>query len=169
MKKIISLITILLCFCSIDASAYIKYVTTNLNLRYGPSTKYSVIAVIPQGTPVTIDEDCDCKWVPVEYNGLIGYISTKYLSSCKPNQKYRSYTTSTPRSQSAYKYKAGRRVISHSSVRHYTNVDGYRVQSPTYYSGQPAGATALCRDGSYSFSRNRRGTCSHHGGVARWL
>lgn len=29
--------------------------------------------------------------------------------------------------------------------------------------------TAVCRDGSISLSRNRRGTYSHHGGVARWL
>ncbi len=33
----------------------------------------------------------------------------------------------------------------------------------------PAGATALCRDGTYSFSQTHSGTCSHHGGVASWL
>lgn len=33
----------------------------------------------------------------------------------------------------------------------------------------PAGASAICRDGTYSYSRSRRGTCSHHGGVAQWL
>jgi hypothetical protein len=33
----------------------------------------------------------------------------------------------------------------------------------------PPGATARCRDGSYSFSRHHSGTCSHHGGVAVWL
>ena len=33
----------------------------------------------------------------------------------------------------------------------------------------PAGATARCRDGTYSFSQHRSGTCSHHGGVAVWL
>jgi hypothetical protein len=33
----------------------------------------------------------------------------------------------------------------------------------------PAGATAQCSDGSYSFSQSRRGTCSHHGGVGTWL
>ncbi|MFE4697228.1 DUF3761 domain-containing protein [Streptomyces sp. NPDC056738] len=33
----------------------------------------------------------------------------------------------------------------------------------------PAGATALCDDGTYSYSAHRRGTCSHHGGVADWL
>ncbi|MFL6283566.1 MAG: surface-adhesin E family protein [Pyrinomonadaceae bacterium] len=32
----------------------------------------------------------------------------------------------------------------------------------------PAGATALCRDGTYSYSEHRQGTCSHHGGVAEW-
>jgi hypothetical protein len=29
--------------------------------------------------------------------------------------------------------------------------------------------TAVCRDGSYSYSAHRSGTCSSHGGVARWL
>jgi hypothetical protein len=33
----------------------------------------------------------------------------------------------------------------------------------------PPGATALCRDGTYSYSQHRSGTCSYHGGVARWL
>src|SRR5438477_1449372 len=33
----------------------------------------------------------------------------------------------------------------------------------------PTGATARCRDGTYSFSKHRSGTCSHHGGVAMWL
>jgi hypothetical protein len=33
----------------------------------------------------------------------------------------------------------------------------------------PPGATALCRDHTYSYSHHRRGTCSWHGGVARWL
>jgi hypothetical protein len=35
--------------------------------------------------------------------------------------------------------------------------------------GPPAGATALCNDGTYSYSQTRSGTCSHHGGVAVWL
>ncbi|ENY7771786.1 MULTISPECIES: DUF3761 domain-containing protein [Acinetobacter] len=34
---------------------------------------------------------------------------------------------------------------------------------------QPSNATAKCRDGTWSFSLNRRGTCSGHGGVANWL
>lgn len=51
----------------------------------------------------------------------------------------------------------------------YTNVDGNQVQRPIYSDSVPAGASAVCRDGTYSFSQNRRGTCSGHSGVAQWL
>src|ERR1700674_118402 len=51
----------------------------------------------------------------------------------------------------------------------YVNSKGQRVQRPENCSSPPQGATAQCRDGTYSFSRNRRGTCSHHGGVAKWF
>jgi len=49
----------------------------------------------------------------------------------------------------------------------YKNSQGNTVCRP---SANNAGrATAVCRDGTYSYSQNRRGTCSGHGGVARWL
>lgn len=53
----------------------------------------------------------------------------------------------------------------------YTNRDGNTVHAPARsLSGKvPEGATARCRDGTYSFSRHRSGTCSRHGGVADWL
>ena len=51
---------------------------------------------------------------------------------------------------------------------YYTNVTGHRVHRPVRAAARPAGASAHCRDGSYSFSEHHRGTCSHHGGVATW-
>lgn len=59
-------------------------------------------------------------------------------------------------------------LIEHGS---YTNKDGNTVHRPAHSkSGQtPRGATAKCRDGSYSFSQHHRGTCSRHGGVSAWL
>jgi hypothetical protein len=51
----------------------------------------------------------------------------------------------------------------------YVNSKGKTVQRPETCASAPQGATAQCRDGSYSFSRSHRGTCSHHGGVAKWL
>ncbi len=51
----------------------------------------------------------------------------------------------------------------------YVNSAGNTVCSPYSAPTVPAGATALCRDGTYSFSQSRSGTCSYHGGVAQWL
>jgi uncharacterized protein YgiM (DUF1202 family) len=51
----------------------------------------------------------------------------------------------------------------------YINSFGEEVPRPRRSASVPAGASARCSDGTYSFSRSRRGTCSHHGGVAEWL
>jgi hypothetical protein len=51
----------------------------------------------------------------------------------------------------------------------YVNSKGQTVPRPENCSAPPEGATAQCRDRTYSFSKSRRGTCSHHGGVARWI
>jgi len=32
-----------------------------------------------------------------------------------------------------------------------------------------SGVTAICNDGTYSYSKHRSGTCSHHGGVREWI
>lgn len=48
-----------------------------------------------------------------------------------------------------------------------TNYNNSYSTKTTYDKSQ--NATALCRDGTYSYSANRRGTCSHHGGVKYWL
>jgi hypothetical protein len=49
---------------------------------------------------------------------------------------------------------------------YYKNVSGHCVRRPSH---DPSGATAKCRDGTYSYSEHASGTCSHHGGVARWI
>ena len=38
-----------------------------------------------------------------------------------------------------------------------------------YAADAPAGASALCNDGTYSSTTTKRGACGHHGGVKRWL
>ena len=147
MKKYLFLLLQLIFVFNLNAQDNLRYVTGNLNMRSQANTSSRVISVIPQGTSVTIDEDCDCKWILVTCNGQIGYVSTKYLS----------------------KEKISVKVPYRSPIKYYTNSRGKRVQSPTHYNSAPVGATALCNDGTYSFSQSRRGTCSHHGGVARWL
>lgn len=39
----------------------------------------------------------------------------------------------------------------------------------TSENNDPTGAIAKCKDGLYSHSKHRSGTCSKHGGVAQWL
>ncbi len=58
-----------------------------------------------------------------------------------------------------------------SNDNYYTNSSGNEVHSPAYSDDNsvPSGATAKCKDGTYSFSQHRSGTCSGHGGVAQWL
>jgi hypothetical protein len=51
----------------------------------------------------------------------------------------------------------------------YVNSKGETVKRPENCSSAPKGATAQCGDGTYSFSGSHRGTCSHHGGVSKWL
>lgn len=51
----------------------------------------------------------------------------------------------------------------------YINADGNCVHRPVAAPSAPSGATAQCKDGTYSFSQHRQGTCSGHGGVSHWL
>jgi hypothetical protein len=57
-----------------------------------------------------------------------------------------------------------------SNDNYYMNSSGNEVHAPAYSNdgSVPAGATAKCADGTYSFSQHHSGTCSHHGGVAQW-
>jgi hypothetical protein len=59
---------------------------------------------------------------------------------------------------------------------YYTNSSGHEVPRPcgdwrTNQGVTPAGATALCGDGTYSYSEHphARGTCSYHGGAVKYL
>jgi len=51
----------------------------------------------------------------------------------------------------------------------YHDDDGDWTTSPGYYDEEPGGASAICADGTYSFSDDAEGTCSWHGGVDVWL
>lgn len=58
----------------------------------------------------------------------------------------------------------------HSNGGTYTNVDGNQIPDPACLpkGKHVSGETAICRDGSHSFSQHHAGTCSGHGGVAQW-
>lgn len=118
--------------------------TTNVNLRSSDNYSSKELAIIPKDTRIYLLK-CANGWCETNFKGELGYVSSNTI---------RIVSTST---------------YQKTSIKYYTNSRGNEVQSPTHYNTAPPGATAVCRDGTYSFSQSRRGTCSHHGGVAKWL
>ncbi len=77
----------------------VKYVSTQdggtLNLRDAPSSSGSVLLKIPFAAPVEVGMILqDPAWVPVTYNGVSGYVMTRYLSDVQPAQKPNTTTDS---------------------------------------------------------------------------
>ena len=52
-------------------------------------------------------------------------------------------------------------------LRYYQNADGICVHKPTAVPHE--GATALCRDGLYSYATRGPDICANHGGIAELL
>lgn len=87
---------------------------------------------------------------------------TSYSSSNNLENKYRI----TPQTNTANSTSYNSGTI---SGKGYVNSKGNYVPSPRKSNTKPNGATAKCRDGTWSFSQSTRGTCSRHGGVSSWL
>lgn len=94
----------------------------------------------------------------------------------RPTKPEGESTTSTPTHESeepTHEGSPGAKETSESGSEctngTYENSSGNIVCRPEKSSTVPAGATARCADGTYSFSEHRSGTCSHHGGVVEWL
>ena len=56
--------------------------------------------------------------------------------------------------------------MSHPSTMAATPTPGVMNPNPA---AAPSGSTALCKDGTYSHSAHHSGSCSRHGGVAKFL
>jgi uncharacterized protein YgiM (DUF1202 family) len=141
MKKMF--ICFLLILSAVSSWSQLVVTTAKVNLRTAPDD--SSICVIPKGTTLNVIEASE-GWSKVTYGKKEGYVSNTFI------QPYNNKTLSDS-----------------TNIHYYKNSKGVKVQSPTHYNKAPEGATAQCNDGTYSFSQSRRGTCSHHGGVKKWL
>lgn len=61
-----------------------RYATERVNVRTGPSTKYSVIGVLEAGEQVKLI-GYSGKWSQVIYRGQVAYVFTKYLGKNAPS------------------------------------------------------------------------------------
>ena len=145
---------VLLVFLAQTALAYSATTTSNVNLRLEPSQKAKVIQVITRNAKVTVAACGASGWCRVRAAGRLGYMRGSYL------KRIEARATPVPRPSLP---------SVPSTSRGYINSQGNWTPSPVTSNTVPSGATAQCRDGTYSFSASRRGTCSRHGGVASWL
>jgi len=95
---------------------------------------------------------------------LYGYSANSY-GSCSKNYSY------TPRTIAPYKaptfnYTPQTIAPYKAPTFNYTPQTIAPYKAPSYSMNSPS---AICRDGTYSYSQNRSGTCSWHGGVSSWL
>jgi hypothetical protein len=133
------------------------------NLRQKPSRSGAVIREVAKNDRLTlIQHDPVGTWYEVrdDKTGLSGWIHGNTIALEHANAQL--LPSSSPIDHAS-------QAIPTTPQRSYINVDGQRIPSPVFSKKQPAGATARCGDGSYSFSQHHRGTCSHHGGVTEWL
>jgi len=123
----------------------VAYATATLRVRAQPLANAGVVTTLAAGRQLRL-YSCRDGWCRVAVDSRTGYALEEYLSAMPS-------------------------VATANQGRGYVNSRGEWVPSPqqTQDNQPPAGATARCRDGTFSFSRSRSGTCSHHGGVAEWL
>lgn len=63
-----------------ESNTITKVVTaTNLNVRSGAGTNYSVIGSLKNGTSVSVISESN-GWSKINYNGKVGYVSSQYLA-----------------------------------------------------------------------------------------
>jgi uncharacterized protein YraI len=83
------------CMGATAAVAAPALVTTNLNVRTGPGTNYGSIGSLPNGAIVDV-VGCTSgySWCRVNYRGLDGWASSRYLAQQEGGYAGRSYSSS---------------------------------------------------------------------------
>lgn len=139
------------------------YTTTSARVRACPYLTCTIIRTLPTGTSIDILDteegsrvNSSLDWYKITFDGKTGYIHSSLTTERVPAS---AITTTTSRSTPTTPNSATSQPLTINPEVTVTPA------APTH----PQGATALCRDGTYSYSQNRRGTCSHHGGVQQWL
>jgi hypothetical protein len=126
-----------------------------------PGECFGLIAQAQAGTLTVTEADYTTKCGALPDVGVLGVTTTTTTLPPPPPPTTPPTTRYTPPPTAAPQQNCPNGT--------YVNTAGNTVCSPYSAPSAPPGATAQCRDGTYSFSQSRSGTCSSHGGVAQWL
>jgi uncharacterized protein YraI len=140
-----------------SAKADASIISTKANLREGPGKTYGSLLELEKGDALSLQGRRTGAWFNVIHvrSGKVGWIHGNSIKLLDPQ-----VITST--TQPVY-------PTPRPSPTQVSRPDTGTSRRPVHSDAAPSGASARCNDGTYSFSQNRRGTCSHHGGVAEWL
>ena len=105
------------------------------------------------------------RWARIGTRGALGVLCATAFSIALAG----AATAQAPVATATARQPAAVREIADCGPDAYVNSDGQCIHDPNSSATAPAGATAQCEDGTYSFSTHQSGTCSGHGGVSRWL
>jgi uncharacterized protein YvpB len=65
----------------VSAAALVYTTTANLNIRVGPSTKYSILGTVKKGSKLNVTGKAQNGWYKVIYKGKTGYTSGLYVKT----------------------------------------------------------------------------------------
>ena len=90
-------------------------------------------------------------------------------ASAKAAKSDMKAATKTAKSDQKTETKAGKAETKTAKAETKAATKPAKAENKATASADANGATAKCKDGTYSHAASRRGACSRHGGVAEWL
>jgi uncharacterized protein YgiM (DUF1202 family) len=142
-----------------SAKADASVISTKANLREGPGKTYASLLELEKGDALNLQGRRTGAWYSVIHvrSGKVGWVHGNSIKLLDPQA---ITSTTQPKLVNTSPRPSSTQI---------SRTDTSTSRRPVRSDSAPEGASARCNDGTYSFSQNRRGTCSHHGGVAEWL
>jgi len=146
---------------------------TTIRIRRGPGTQYEAIGGLVSGTCMSISgRNEDSSWVYMESDdNKTGWVAA-WLLTIDGNVNAVSLSNAYA-PLPAYTAVAAVPPAKHKKKSDNSNNSGNQSQGTisqgSSSQSNTSGASAVCKDGSLSYSTHNSGTCSYHGGVSQWL
>ena len=127
----------------------VKYVKCDksLNVRKGPSTSYSIITSLSNGTKVTVKSTSN-GWSKITTGNITGYVSSSYLTSKKPSSGSSSSSDSSTSTSASKLISYAKKFLGKPYVWGAQGPNGFDCSGFTYYVFKNSAGITLPRTSS---------------------